>query len=91
MLLFLPQNRAYEKPRHDTRAGYGQGMDDNQPRQVGTFDLAYGMSPEEFEEMDAGRFMCADCGEFYAPDGGDNHTDCPSPRDPRDYPPGLLN
>lgn len=49
------------------------------------------MSPEELEEMDQGRFMCLDCGEFYAPDGNPEHTGCPSPRRPDDYPPGLLS
>lgn len=55
------------------------------------FDLTYGMSPEEFEEADQGRFLCPACGEFYAPDGTDEHYECASPRDPSEYPPGLLN
>lgn len=66
-------------------------MDDNEPRVVGMFDLTYGMSPDELDEADQGRYLCIDCGEFFAPDGEDGHTGCPTPRDAGDYPPGLLN
>ena len=66
-------------------------MDDNEPRTVGMFDLTYGMSPDELDEADQGRYLCVDCGTFYAPDGEDGHTGCPTPRDASDYPPGLLN
>lgn len=57
-----------------------QAPEEDAPDWVGMFDLAHGMPDEEFEEMGQGRFRCADCGEYYAPDGGDGHTDCPSPR-----------
>lgn len=64
---------------------------DDDGEESGTFDLAYGMSPEELEEMDAGRYLCIDCGEFFAPDGTDEHPGCPTPRDPDTYPPGLMS
>lgn len=64
---------------------------DDAPEVDGMLDLTYGMSPEEFEEADQGRSLCIDCGEFFAPDGTDEHPGCPLPRDPYTYPPGLLN
>lgn len=62
-------------------------MDDHEPQQVGMFDLTYGMSPEEWLEADQGRYLCVSCGEFVVPDG----HECPSPRSPGEYPPGLLS
>lgn len=64
-------------------------MDHNSPYKNGYYDLSH-ISPDELDEMDQGRFLCIDCGEFYAPDGTDRHPDCPTPRNKEDYPPGLM-
>lgn len=62
---------------------------DDEPEWVGMWSPP-AMSPEELEELDQGRYLCVDCGTFYAPDGEDGHFGCPTPREPGDYPPGLL-